>query len=280
MYSGSLCFLAQCPTGALCELETRSGCHGNGCSAASMGQGNCLCFSSILSDRQMPQEGQGGEGICGAGSTNMKITAMIPGSTRAADRLPHDSFRGSRAVDGPLRQPTPTSGGRPVAVSRLETIRLRQLATGFSEETSQLLAAGWSSGTNTAYQSAWNRWTSWCAERQVDPLSCPIQPFLEFLTGLFKEGLQYRSINTIRSAVSMTHDHIEGNPIRRHPLVSRLLKGVYKSRPPQPRYSATWDVNVVIRYLQSMGENEVLSLKQRSQKLALLMAFGGCQQSI
>ena len=265
--SGPLCFPAQCSTGAICQLEARSTCYGDGCSATSMKQGNQLCFSSNL---QVPQEGQGEEGITSAGTTNMEVTAVVPSFTGATDRLPHDSSRGPRAVDGPLWQPTPTSSGRPVAVSRLETIRLRQLTTGISGETSQLLAAGWSSGTNTAYHSAWNRWSSWCAERQADPLSCPIGPFLEFLT---EEGLQYRSINTIRSVVSMTHDHIEGNPIGRHPLVSRLLKGVYNSCPPQPRYSATWDVDVVIRYLQSMGDNETLLLKQLSQKLALLMAL-------
>ena len=114
---------------------------------------------------------------------------------------------------------------------------------------------------------------SWCSVRQIDPISGSIQPFLEFLTSLFKEGLHYRTINTIRSAVSMTHDHIEGIPMGQHPLVSRLLKGVYNSRPPQPRYSVTWDVDVVIRYFQSLGENEVLTLKQLSQKLVLLMAI-------
>ena len=45
-----------------------------------------------------------------------------------------------------------------------------------------------------------------------------------------------------------------------HPLVSRLLKGIYNTRPPEPRYSTTWDMDVVIRYLQSLGENNTLPL--------------------
>ena len=203
---------------------------------------------------------------------------MVPGPIGATDRLPLDLSSRPRTVDGPLWQPTSTSGHRPAATSRLESIQLRQLAAGISEETSQLLAAGWSRGTNTAYQSAWKRWNSWCAEQQVDPLTCPIQPFLDFLTGLYKEGLQYCSINAIRSAISMTHDHIEGIPIRKHPLVSRLLRGVHNKRPPQPRYSATWDVDRVIEYLKSMGGNDSLSLKQMSQKLALLMALVGASR--
>ena len=198
---------------------------------------------------------------------------MVSSPAGATDRPSLDPTRQPGTIDGPLRRPTPTGGIGTTTASRLEAIRSRQFATGISAETSQLLAAGWSTGTNTAYQSAWKRWNSWCTEREVDPLSCSIQPFLEFLAGVFKEGLQYRSINTIRSAISMTHDHIEGTPIGKHPLVTRLLKGIYNSRPPQPRYSATWDVDVVIRYLKTMGENDTLSLKQLSQKLALLMAL-------
>ena len=203
----------------------------------------------------------------------MEVTTTVSSPAGATDRPSLDPTRQPGTIDGPLQHPTPTGGIGTTTASRLEAIRSRQFATGISAETSQLLAAGWSTGTNTAYQSAWKTWNSWCTEREVNPLSCPIQPFLEFLAGVFKEGLQYRSINTIGSAISMTHDHIEGTPIGKHPLVTRPLKGIYNSRPPQPRYSATWDVDVVIRYLKTMGENDTLSLKQLSQKLALLMAL-------
>ena len=90
---------------------------------------------------------------------------------------------------------------------------------------------------------------------------------------MYEEGLQHRTLNVIRSAVSMTHNSIEGHPIGQHPLVSRLLKGVYNLRPPKPRYTSTWDVDKVLRYLISLGENTALSLKVLSRKLVLLMAM-------
>ena len=46
-------------------------------------------------------------------------------------------------------------------------------------------------GTNTAYQSAWKKWCGWCAERKIDPLSCGVEPFLDFLADLFEQGLQH-----------------------------------------------------------------------------------------
>jgi len=71
--------------------------------------------------------------------------------------------------------------------------------------------------------------------------------------------MQYRSVTTIWSAVSMTHVHIEGIPEGERPLISQLLKGMYNLHPPQPRYSTTWDADIVIRYLQSLGNNVIES---------------------
>ena len=130
-----------------------------------------------------------------------------------------------------------------------------------------------------AYESGWKRWLCWCTSREVDPLSSGVHPFLDFIGDLFAEGLQYRTINSIRSAVSMTHNPIEGVPIGQHPLVKRLFKGVYNLRPPQPRYTDTWEVSSVLGYLSSMGENSDLSLKLLSGKLALLMALVSASRS-
>ena len=68
----------------------------------------------------------------------------------------------------------------------------------------------------------------------------------------------------------MTHERIEGLPIGQHPLVTRLMKGVYNLRPPRPRYSHTWDVDLVVQHI---GENSDLTLKRLSRKLAFLMAL-------
>ena len=58
-----------------------------------------------------------------------------------------------------------------------------------------------------------------------------------------------------------------------HPLVTRLLKGAFNDRPPLPKYTSTWDVQVVLDYLQSLGENESLSLKQLTWKTVMLLAL-------
>ena len=63
------------------------------------------------------------------------------------------------------------------------------------------------------YQSAWKSFDSWCFGKSEDPISCPVNIVLEFLTDLFDKGLQYRTINTYRSAISMTHLPLDGSLI-------------------------------------------------------------------
>jgi len=127
--------------------------------------------------------------------------------------------------------------------SHLQSVRRHYTAAGVSKEASDFLLAGWSKGTNATYQSGWAKWSVWCSEWEVDPIAYGIKPLLDFFADFYGQGLQYRTINTIRSAVSMTHNTIENIPIGQYPLVSRLMKGIYNSRPPEPWYSTTWDVS-------------------------------------
>lgn len=61
----------------------------------------------------------------------------------------------------------------------------------------------------------------------------------------FNKGKQYRTINIIRSAISMTHDGIDNTRVGQHPLVLHFLKGVYNSCPPALKYLVTMDVDMV-----------------------------------
>ena len=69
-----------------------------------------------------------------------------------------------------------------------------------------------------------------------------LKDILAFLADQFRIGKQYRTINVLRSAISSVHPHIDGHLIGQHPYVCQLLRGVAVKRPPQPRYSSTWDV--------------------------------------
>ena len=94
------------------------------------------------------------------------------------------------------------------------------------------------------------------------------------MSQLFQNGLQYRTINNYRSAISAFHDHIQGKPVGEHPRICSLVAVVFNCRPPQPRYCFIWNVQAVIDFIKSeWGQNEDLSDKYLSYKLTMLLAL-------
>ena len=69
--------------------------------------------------------------------------------------------------------------------------------------------------THSGYNSAWS---SWCVTKEVNTLLVPLADILEFLTDNFNLGLQYRTLNTLRSAISITHSKADDCPVGTHPL--------------------------------------------------------------
>ena len=91
--------------------------------------------------------------------------------------------------------------------------------------------------------------------------------FLNFLADGYERNLKW---GTLRSYVPALHKYMGFVDIFQ---VRRLLKGVFNLRPPVARYTAIWDVNLVLNFLNVML---VQDLKDLSMKLAtLLMILSG-----
>ena len=142
-----------------------------------------------------------------------------------------------------------------------------------SESAKELLLASWRSKTSQAYDSHFRKWLGWCTERGCDPISGPISDVANFLADLHSQGYQTSSLNAYRSAISSVHDRVDDVDVGKHPLISRLLKGAFHVRPPLPRYSSTWDVQVVLNCIQQWGNTTSLSLKLLTFKLVMLMCL-------
>eukprot|EP00117_Sycon_ciliatum_P000919 scpid47733/ scgid6802/ len=113
-----------------------------------------------------------------------------------------------------------------------------------------------------------------------DPFSSYISAIVNFLASLFEDGYQYRSINNYRSAISSAHEKIDGYDVGQHTLVIRLLKGVFHQRPPQPRYSTTWDVSKVLSFIVTLGDNSTLTLIDLTHKTVMLLALTRPSRSV
>ena len=116
-----------------------------------------------------------------------------------------------------------------------------------------LILSSWRKSTEDAYSCCWYRWEQWCASSGYNSIQAPTSAIFDFLACQFVDGKQYRTINSYCSAISMTHTPIDGVVVGKHPLVTRLMKGIFNCRPPQPRYAFIWDVGRVLEHIYSLG---------------------------
>jgi hypothetical protein len=77
---------------------------------------------------------------------------------------------------------------------------------------------------------------------------------------------QYRTINCARSALSSTLKTIDGFKVGQHPVVTGLMRGVFNSKPPQPKICAAWSVIKVLDLLHRWGPATSLDLKSLTFK--------------
>ena len=73
-----------------------------------------------------------------------------------------------------------------------------------------------------------------------------------------------------RCALSLILPRDGGRTIGEHYLVKWFCKSCYEQRPPQPRYSNVWSVDVLI-WLEALGSNAQMMLKLLSLKLTMLL---------
>ena len=96
---------------------------------------------------------------------------------------------------------------------------------------------------------------------------------VDYLAELAGHGKSYSTINGIRSAISAYHNGVNGVDVGQHALVTKVMTGIWNSNPPKPKYQGTWDVDIVLKHIISLGENSLLPDKALTHKLATLLAL-------
>ena len=124
--------------------------------------------------------------------------------------------------------------------------------------------ASWRSGTQKQYKVYLEKWILFCCEGEVNYCSPPISDALEFLMGLYAQGLGYSTLNTARSALSSILPISDCQNFGSHPLVVRFMKGVFETRKPKPKYDDIWDASKVLNYLSTLHPG------QRGQSIHLM----------
>ena len=97
---------------------------------------------------------------------------------------------------------------------------------------------------------------------------------MEFSTTLYKAGLGYSAINTVRSMLSSVISVDQFKTVGQWPLVKRFVNGVFNIKPSLPRYQRTWDVDTVLQYSKTLtrcSENTTKNLFPRNHMMTVIM---------
>jgi hypothetical protein len=94
---------------------------------------------------------------------------------------------------------------------------------------------------------------------------------LDYLTHLYDRGLSWSTMGIHKSTISMTMAPIDGAKIGNHPLVKRLMSGIFNERPSRRANPALWDPLKVLSVFQHWPVS--LPLSSLMRKGAFLMAL-------
>lgn len=133
--------------------------------------------------------------------------------------------------------------------------------------------SSWRPATAKQYRTHVNSWLQFSDRGHIDPLNPTVTDIVNFLADTFHRGVGYEAVNTARGALSSLGIVVDGCRAGNHPLVNRLLRGVFNLRPSTPRYTDIWDVQLVLQKIRTLGPLCALSLKDLTLKLVMLMAL-------
>ncbi|CAC5402218.1 unnamed protein product [Mytilus coruscus] len=214
-----------------------------GCPDNILGENVCLCISPNLPDTQ---DIAIYEAVLVSDSPDSSFVAqetLVPGITSTIDRLPSqspDTIRPSLSTEVPSLSSGP--------------------------------GASWRKGTQKDYSAKFKKYCSWCSTREINPHNATLNQVADFLVYLFESGLQYRTIAGYRSMLSNVLPQVDNTAVGQHPYITRLIKGVFSSRPPTTKLLPEWDLQLVLTLLQN-EPIENIDLKHLTFKTVFLISI-------
>ena len=129
--------------------------------------------------------------------------------------------------------------------------------------------------TRKTYGTGWHQFRKFCKGYRVNPQMAQLPLIVKFIHYLYNSRYSCSVVKIAISAISKYHiiNVSTGNTIGQHPLVTSTKKAFWQLKPPIPRYHRTYDISIILRFIENLGQNGTLSLKQLSEKTVFLVVF-------
>jgi len=276
---GPVCLETESPTGQICQLETRPNELGNGRLSTVLERNTGVCLPTICNDREMSGKNNERQSDIDINSSHLAGPALVPTDITNVDSGSNTASQLPGTSEVPIGGNTSINPDRVTESRGMDNFGTNPFATKLSRAAATLHEKAWRPGTQIAYKSSWGKWCGWCNKQSLNPFHTTVANIVEFFTDLFNQGLQYRTINTYRSAISKNHSLIDNLQVGKHPLVIRHMRAIFNQRTPTSKYQFTWDVDTVLNEILSWGDNDVLTIKLLTWKLVMLLALASAGRS-
>lgn len=151
---------------------------------------------------------------------------------------------------------------------------------GLSDEAVVLLREAWSESRTKQINTAWKRWVDHCTATGTDPEDVTDVRVVNWLTKMFRQNTYKASwFEQHASAISTKMALLLGRRIGESPLLGTFLKAVRKERPNEPRYTETFDTDLLQDLFLKKGPDSKASQSFLLGKLACMLYVNGLRGS-
>ena len=245
-----------------------------------MGKHGGICFSANMSHSESHSPHEEFQVPNDFDSTPMAEEAVVHQSSSNVSCMSNEIATSARSLDS-AQNGNMSSASTDFQTGCMATFKRSLQNKGFSVGTRKVMVASWRSSTRKDYAVKFNRFSSWCSEREIDPYAATVTNCADFLTSLFHKGLKYMTISGYRSMLSVLLPPMEGIQIGQHPDIVRLMKGFFNTRPPIKRLVPEWDLWKVLEMLtksplEPMNKIPFKYLTWKTVFLAAISTFRRC----
>lgn len=122
------------------------------------------------------------------------------------------------------------------------------------------------------YERTFKLWWDFCNNEGIPVFVVDVSKILLFFQNLLdKTNCKFGTFNSHRAALTM----ILPDGALDHDVLKRFFRGIYRSRPPNPKYTSVWNPQTVLNYLEKLS---VDNLKNHSYKLVMLLLLATGQR--
>ena len=143
-----------------------------------------------------------------------------------------------------------------------------------SSEINELILASWAPKTISSYDVYIKKWVQYCKDNSInDPHKASYEEAMSFIADLYNNGYKYGTIANARSALSAILPKKGGVTFGQDPMVSKLLKSIFRLRPTLPKHTVMYDPELVLNYINELPHNYELMLEMLTKKLVTLLCL-------